>query len=160
VLSSDAETACRPSGVTAHAHTALAWPWSVATWRPLASSHTLNVWSSDAETTCRPSGVTAHAVTDEEWPETLRTSAGLSRGTSWPFVPRRPRRRARRSRDTWPPGRSRPQPRATRQSTRPPRHDAAARGAAHIAVLQRPPALARWRAAAPARGDAPRARRS
>jgi len=52
----DAETACRPSGVTAHAVTQRVWPASVASARPVASSQIVSVWSRDAETTCRPSG--------------------------------------------------------------------------------------------------------
>jgi hypothetical protein len=50
VLSHDAETTRRPSGVTAHAGTPLVWPRSVASARPVASSQTLSVWSQDAET--------------------------------------------------------------------------------------------------------------
>ena len=63
VPSPDAETAHRPSEVTATAVTEFEWPRSVCNSRPLARSHTFSVWSSDAETAQCPSAVNATAFT-------------------------------------------------------------------------------------------------
>jgi hypothetical protein len=52
VRSSDADTTCPPSGVTAHAFNASVWPSSVASARPVANSQILSVWSQDAEGLC------------------------------------------------------------------------------------------------------------
>ena len=76
VLSLDADTTRRPSGntatlltydedtsseitVDAAQRTQYECPFSVATHSPVATSHTLSVWSRDADTTRRPSGNTA-----------------------------------------------------------------------------------------------------
>ena len=68
VWSSDAETARRPSALTATPLTELVWPSRVRSSRPLSTSHTFSVLSSDAETARCPSGVTATAMTAPVWP--------------------------------------------------------------------------------------------
>ena len=57
VLSSDPETAGRPSGVIATALTEPEWPSRVRITLPLSRSQTLSVLSSDPETAYLPSGV-------------------------------------------------------------------------------------------------------
>ena len=78
VLSFDAETARRPSGVTATPHIVLPWPVRVHSSRPLSTSHTFSVLSSEAETARCPSGVTATAVSFSAWPVRVRSSRPLS----------------------------------------------------------------------------------
>src|ERR1039457_6459262 len=75
--SSDAETACSPSGVTATAQTG-EWPSSVRSGRAVSRSHTFSVWSRDAETAPFPSGVIATAETGE-WPSSVRCVRPVAR---------------------------------------------------------------------------------
>ena len=64
VLSEDAETARRPSGVMATPFTEPLWPSSVRRLWPLSRSQTRSVLSSDAETARRLSGVMATPLTE------------------------------------------------------------------------------------------------
>ena len=79
VLSSEAETARRPSGLTATPLTQSEWPSSVRSSRPVSRSHTFSVLSSEAETARRPSGAHRHAIDSAEWPSSVRSSRPLSR---------------------------------------------------------------------------------
>src|SRR2546425_915689 len=79
VWSSEAETACFPSGVIATAKTPPLWPVRVRRSRPVARSHTLSVLSYEAETACFPSGVTATALTQPVWPVRVRRSRPVAR---------------------------------------------------------------------------------
>ena len=62
VLSPEAETARRPSGLTATPLTEAEWPASVRSSWPLSRSHTFSVLSREAETARRPSGRHRHAI--------------------------------------------------------------------------------------------------
>ena len=76
-----AETARRPSGVTA---TALTCPYGLRAcdvW-PLSKSQSRSVRSSEADTARRPSGVTATALTQSVWPSSVRRVWPLSRSQS------------------------------------------------------------------------------
>src|ERR1700730_16405201 len=79
VLSQDAETARRPSGVMATPVTQLLWPSSVRRLWPLSRSQTRSVLSSDAETAQRPSGVMAPPFTQSPWPSSVWRLWRLSR---------------------------------------------------------------------------------
>ena len=75
VLSADAETTRRPSGVTATAMHPVGVALQGRQQRARSRSQTLSVLSSDAETTRRPSGVTATALTQPAWPSRVASSA-------------------------------------------------------------------------------------
>src|SRR5271166_3906235 len=89
VRSTEAETARRPSGVTATALTQFVWPSSGRIVWPLSRSQSRSVRSSEAETARRPSGVTATALTQFVWPSRGHSDWPLSRSNTR-RIPNRP----------------------------------------------------------------------
>src|SRR5205814_175156 len=79
VLSSEAETIQRPSGLTAQLSTQDVCPGRVRRSAPVCASHTLSVLSLEAETIQVPSGLTAQLFTQSVCPCRVRTSAGWGR---------------------------------------------------------------------------------
>ena len=67
-----------PSGLNAAELTALLWPLSSATSRPLAASQTRAVLSTDAVTTRAPSGLKAADSTRPPWPLSSAISRPLA----------------------------------------------------------------------------------
>src|SRR5262249_57677772 len=68
VLSRDAVTTRRPSGLSAALCTQLVWPFNTAIAFPVSTSHSRAVLSCDAVTTRRPSGLNAALCTPFVWP--------------------------------------------------------------------------------------------
>src|SRR5256712_8990625 len=69
-----AETARRPSALTATPLTELEWPCRVRSSRPVSTSHTFSVLSPEAETARRPSALTATPAKNREAPSRIRVS--------------------------------------------------------------------------------------
>jgi len=92
VWSSEAETARRPSGVTATVLTEFVWPSTDRIVWPLSKSQSRSVRSSEPETARRPSGVTATAQTQSVCPRASGSFGCSPNPRAAAFGPPKPRR--------------------------------------------------------------------